>query len=396
MALTLADVEFLQSSAGQRWLDELATGDLSERNTLSLLTHLRRNMTPEQAGVVLTMARLRLAARDKFGEDAGRMLFTRDGLQQASDPLVRRYRASLLSNGVLVDAGCGIGADSIAYARAGLNVTGIDLDAVRVAIARHNAVALDVTARFHVGDVRDGLPADADTVFFDPARRDEQGRRIFDVEQYRPPLSTINSWDVVSKWIKLSPGVQLPQLEPYGGVVRFISVHGDLKEAVLGIGTGGPAIQAILLHQDAVYVMWREVEPDVSIMAPRRWLVEPDPSLLRAGLVEDIAVQLDGSMLDESIAYFTTDQYPESPWVRAWEILDWMPFHLKKLRAYLREHQVRRVTVKKRGFPMSPEEIIARLKLKKGTESRTLVFTRLQGDPIVIICRDFLPIDTGT
>jgi hypothetical protein len=65
-----------------------------------------------------------------------------------------------------------------------------------------------------------------------------------------------------------------------------------------------------------------------------------------------------------------------------------MPFNLKKLRAYLREHDVASVTVKKRGSPITPEELIQGLKLKGGQHSRTLVLTRHAGNPLVLICED--------
>ena len=38
-----------------------------------------------------------------------------------------------------------------------------------------------------------------------------------------------------------------------------------------------------------------------------------------------------------------------------------MPFNVKKLRAYLREHGVGQVTVKKRGTAVTPETLIAKL-----------------------------------
>jgi hypothetical protein len=62
-----------------------------------------------------------------------------------------------------------------------------------------------------------------------------------------------------------------------------------------------------------------------------------------------------------------------------------MPFQLKRLRAYLRENNVGRVTVKKRGSPITPEELIQQLRLKEGEEERVLFLTQMQGKPIVII-----------
>ena len=91
-------------------------------------------------------------------------------------------------------------------------------------------------------------------------------------------------------------------------------------------------------------------------------------------------------MLDETIAYLTADRPVPTPWCRTWRILDWMPFQLKRLRRYLADRGVGRVTVKKRGFPLTPQELIARLRLKGGDESRVLVMTRHNGKPFAIVC----------
>lgn len=391
MTITLDSLQFLQTEAGIQALEQLAHEDLSDARTLPLLTQLRKTYAPEQAGALLEMARLRHKAVAKFGADAARMFFTREALEQASDPLIRRYRAGGVGAARVLDLCCGIGSDALAFAAAGSQVTGVDYDPVRVAIAEHNARMLGLAdrAEFVIGDATAVDPSGTDVIFFDPARRDADGDRIFDVERYEPPLSLVKRWSAPRVIAKLSPGVQLDQLESYDGIIEFISVDGDLKEAVLHTGSvtqvGGRA-RATLLRGDSV-VHW-EHDPQSAtppLSQPQGWLVEPDPALLRAGLVQAVAAHFDGAMLDETIAYFTCAQQPVSAWVRAWQIVDWMPFNLKKLRAYLREHQVGNVTVKKRGVPITPEELIPQLKLK-GTETRTLVLTRFEGVRIVLVC----------
>ena len=387
MTLTLSDIAFLASSAGERLLEHLAVEDLSEANTLRLLTVLRRNYSPDEVGAALQMARLRLKAVVKFGDDARRMFFTPAALEQASDPLIRHYRAGMMGGGDetnIIDACCGIGADTLAFAHHGLNVLGLDIDPVRIEIARYNTAALGLKARFEVADVTDSLPP-ADAVFFDPARRDPQGNRIYDVERYTPPLSTSRAWNHRLITIKLSPGVDLAQLKHVGGRVEFISVNGDLKEAVLWHAQGLQGLRATLLTDEQVYHWDGGGVDDVPLSQPLTWLVEPDPSILRAGLVQDVAARFNGCLLDDTIAYFTTEEQPESPWLRSWRILDWMPFNLKKLRAYLRGQNVGSVTVKKRGTAVTPEILIPQLKLK-GDNSRVLVLTRCQGKQIAIIC----------
>ncbi|MCC6805607.1 MAG: methyltransferase domain-containing protein [Anaerolineae bacterium] len=389
MSITLADLDFLTSDAGQRVLARLAADDLSDERALPLLTALRRDFGASQAGAALELARLRKKAVAKFGDDAAKLYFTRDALEQASDPLVRRYRTGDVFSGQhIVDACCGIGADSIAFGQAGGSVTGLDIDPMRVAMARLNAQALGVTARFEVADVRNGVP-DADLIFFDPGRRDENGKRIFDVERYQPPLKTIRGWRAPRIIVKLSPGVDLAQVEPYiedDGHVVFVSVAGDLKEALL-IRGDNPAGAAVLLTADATHIRGAHAAVTGLSSEPRNWLVEPDPAIIRAGLVEDLALELGGALLDPEIAYITTDIPPDTPWARAWRILDWMPFNLKKLRAYLREQDVGRVTVKKRGTAVTPEELIRKLKLN-GSGSRTIVLTRCRGEHVMLVCED--------
>lgn len=385
-------LDFLTSSAGVQLLDALAGEDLSDARTLALLTRLRKSYPAEQAGAALELARLRLKAVEKFGEVAARMYFTRSALEQASDPRIRAYRAQHAPQSVL-DACCGIGADSLTFAQHGAQVLGIDLDAERAAMASLNAAALGVSdrARFEVGDVRGALPAGYALRFFDPARRDETGRRLHDVEAYQPPLSLIRQWDAAQIMVKLSPGVELAQLESYGGTVEFISVEGDLKEAVIHLPAAESALFATLIHGDTVH-HWRRTDSPAPrpLSTPRGWLIEPDSSLLRAGLVEDAAQAFDAYQLDETIAYLTADHAPETPWARAWQIMDWMPFNVKKLRAYLRERNIGTVTVKKRGSPLTPEALIAQLK-PKGDRSCTLALTRHDGAPIVMICEDYTP-----
>lgn len=384
----LDELEWLTSAAGERVLAGLVDENLNDDRTLPLLSRLRRDLAPSQAGAALELARLRRKAVTKFGPDAARMVFTADALEQASDPLVRAYRAPLAAGLRVVDACCGIGADALAFAAVGADVTGVDLDPVRVAMARFNAEVLGLTAQFIQADVREPLPP-ADLIFFDPARRTEDGNRIYSVESYKPPLSTLRGWDAPRIIAKLAPGVDTDVLaRDYGGRVEFISVEGALKEATLHLGEGETGLRAVLLLPEAVY----QLEPDAavadaSLSDPLAWLLEPDPAVLRAGVVKEVAAQTNAAQLDETIAYLTSGHQPESVWVRAWRVLDWLPFGVKPLRAYLRERGVGRVTVKKRGSAVTPETLIPQLKLK-GTNSCTLVLTRLRGQQIVLICDD--------
>lgn len=389
--MTPESLDFLTSPAGSRLLADLATQDLSHERTLKVMSDLRKHYPPADAAAALEQAKLRRAAVDKFGNAADVMFFTRDALEQASDSQTRQWRATRLSE-MVIDAGCGIGADSLTYAQAGCHVLGLELDPLRVAIAAHNAAALGLSerARFERHDITIGLPESCDWAFFDPARRDSQGRRLHAVESYLPPLSTLHQWKNARRvMVKLSPGVALDELREYGGQVEFLSVDGELKEAVLLPSEETQTTRAVLFTGGKSLVWdWYALTDVPSIAEPSGWLLEPDSALIRAGLVQHAAQTWGAHQLDETIAYLTCQNLPDSPWMRAWRILDAMPFNLKKVRAYLAAGGVGKITVKKRGHAMTPEELTAGLKLK-GTESRTLVLTRYAGNPYLLICEDY-------
>ena len=105
---------------------------------------------------------------------------------------------------------------------------------------------------------------------------------------------------------------------------------------------------------------------------------------MRAGLVCDLGAQLNAFQLDPKIAYLTADKRIVTPFARVWEIEDWFPFQLKRLRAYLRDRHVGQVVVKKRGSPLQPETLIRSLRLR-GDAKRVIFLTQMNSRPIIVI-----------
>lgn len=391
--LTAQTFRFLAGPQGRATLARLAALDLGDAHTLPLLEALRRDLPPDLAAAALTLARLRARAAAKFSR-AGAMFFTADALEQASGEIVSAWRARRFAEGGyarLADLACGIGGDTLTLAALpGVRVAGLDCDPLRLALARANLAAYGRAADWVRADLTDPLPlAGVRAAFFDPARRAE-GRRLFSVRQYVPPLDVIAGWRFGALAVKLAPGVALDELAPYtraGAGVEFVSAGGELKEAVLWGGELGFAGRCAS-RADAGETLWPLGAPPPPLSAPRAYLVEPDPAIIRAGLLGELAAHLGVALyrLDESIAYLTGDDAPPAGWARTWTVLAWMPFQLKRLRAALRERGIGRVTVKKRGSPLSPEEAIRLLKLDGGGEEAVVVLTQVAGRHSALIC----------
>jgi hypothetical protein len=72
------------------------------------------------------------------------------------------------------------------------------------------------------------------------------------------------------------------------------------------------------------------------------------------------------------------------PLATGYRILDVMPFSLKRLRTYLREREVGRLTIKKRGTAVTPEHLRGQLGLK-GSQEATIVLTRVAGSQQILV-----------
>jgi SAM-dependent methyltransferase len=388
--MELAALAALRTPEGSSALSaaaEVAGGDpLTAANALRA-----RGIAPDLAAAALTQAELRARAVGKFGPDADRMWFTRTGLEQATRRVVADRRARrLAAAGVrhIADLGCGIGSDTVAFARAGLHVTAVDADAATASVAAANVAALDLG---HLVTVRNataesvGLGA-VDAAFCDPARRRATGR-VFDPDAYSPSWMFVTSLaaTVPATVLKVAPGID-HALVPDGAEAEWVSVDGDVVEAALWCGPlGRVSHRATLLAGSAD----AELVGPGTVVAPvgpiGRYVYDPDGAVVRSHLVAEFAEIVTGRLGDASIAYVYTDAHVPSPFGRAYEIHDVMPFSLKRLRAALRERGIGRLTIKKRGSPLEPSQLRRDLKLR-GSGELTIIVTRVAGAPTVLLC----------
>jgi SAM-dependent methyltransferase len=385
----------ITTDAGRRLLAELR--DTGPAQELAAATRLRREHPAPLVSAALGQARLRQRAAAKFGDDAQRMFFTPDGVEQATRTPVADWRAARLAAlGArhVADLGCGVGGDAVALARAGLRVLAVDRSPLACAAAEANAAALGLADRITVrcADVTELVAAGGldgcDALFADPARRGGRGR-VFDPEAYTPPLS----WAVTAARrvrfaaLKTAPGIP-HEAVPDDAEAEWVSWRGEVKEAVLWFGTGTAGTRRATVLPGGHTLTGPPVPAPAGPAG--RWLYEPDGAVIRAHLVAEVAGLLDARLLDPSIAYLTGDTLRATPYATAYELTDVLPFHLKRLRALLRERGVGRVTVKKRGSAITPEELLARLR-PSGPNAATVFLTRVAGAPAMLLGRPVTP-----
>jgi SAM-dependent methyltransferase len=396
----------LLSPAGQEAIQAALAMEPRESDFLGHFTTLSRIFSPDLARAALETAILRKEGSVKF-PFSDRMYFTRSALEQATNYEISNYRATRYRGFErILDLGCSIGGDTLTLAIVAPTI-GVDKDPLRLAMARANLRALDLTHRadFVHADLTSNMCFSHHAglaQFFDPSRRFRE-KRAFSVHDYQPPLNIIQTWLATrpALGVKISPGVRLEEIRLYDAEVEFISLRGELKEAVLWFGPlKTTQRRATLLRgsskagDETIHTMTSQTgqsnQRPLPLSEPLMYLYEPDPSILRAGLVQDFGEQLGAFQLDPDIAYLTSRVPIDTPFARLWRVESWHPFGEKRLRSLLRQRGVGRVVVKKRGSPLQPEALIHALRLEKKIDpdqaERILILTHLRGDPIVVIC----------
>jgi protein-L-isoaspartate O-methyltransferase len=386
-------IDFLLGAEAQAALADLREANLRDAVLLDRVSELRRRFAPAEAAVLVDQARLRLKARAKF-PDAERLYLTDEALEQATSRAVAlTHAAAFRAFNRVADLGCGIGADTLALAEVVPQVVAVELDPVRARLAELNITTSGLADRVRVieGDWTK-LTLDVEAAFVDPARRTVPGRhagsrRLRGLSEMVPPISAIMELlhTVPHVAVKVAPGVDHAEVPPEAEVA-FISEKGNLKEALLRFGDlrTGAKWEAVLLPGPDRLSSDMPAGP-IAVREPIAYLYEPDPAILRAGLVTTLATQIGAAQIDATIAYLTTEAPVDTPFARIWRVERHGHFHLKTLNRWLRELEIGHVTLKKRGSPIDVDTFSRRLKPLPGGRPATVFFTRMQGVPWMVV-----------
>jgi len=403
-----ADITALATPDGEVLLAEVSRALVSS-SELSVLERVGARVGPARASAALAQVTLRAKAVAKFGAaDAARMFFTPTGLEQATRGRVATHRTAVaadrIGGGPLTDLGCGLGADLIAFARAGFDVTGVELDPLTAACAAANLRSLGLPGRVVVGDATSTDRPDGGVVFCDPARRDDRGR-VFDLAKVTPPWPFVLELLAGTACVKVGPGIahrDVPTSVDANPVsVEWVSDDGTVTEACLRSGrladpadpadrgVTGRVFSATVLTSDDPRGSTLTGDPSVraSAGALGEYLYEPDGAVIRAGLIGTLAPSLHAHLLDDQIAYLSSPTLIRSPFARPYRILDELPHRKRALKGAVRALGIGTLTIKKRGVDVDPA-VLRRELLGlhgHGSATATIVLTRRAGRGVALL-----------
>lgn len=345
-------------------------------------------------------------------------LLTRHVLEQATHPHIARFHAQNFTGCQHVLEICtGAGFDTAELATVVGRVTTIEADAFTASMARHNLSLRGIhNVEILEGRAEELLPTldlfQFDGVWSDPARRTPDGRRVYCVDEYFPPLSLVihtaeqvrrnsnNHGKVYAVGIKISPLAEVDVPESWSK--EWIGFDKECREQVLVCRSNYNEQQssisqmfstenntvALFSSKYSTCFSWKfqknqhqfhSLLKETLLPEDIRYLVEPQAALIRSGGLPQFFSENGLSYLDRQIAYGVALQAPPfSQWYEIFEIIDAFPYRFDKLSLKLQEIQWGRQTeIKKRGIPEDPDILRKKLKLPVSADYGVVIITKI-------------------
>lgn len=356
----------------------------SSGDALKAQKELRGRFPDEAVRLALTVVELRKRAAKKFPQ-AQRMWFDRERLEQATPWAVAVHKAERFT-GPVWDYCCGLGADTLALAGRG-PVIAVDRDPVACLLTELNAEALGVGGNVSVlcRGVEE-LTDPTGLLHIDPDRRAGAAKRAVRVEDYVPDLDTLRRLMTEFRGgaVKVSPaanfGGKFDEVE-----IELVSLHGEAKEATIWFGESGqPDLWRATVQPQGATLAGDPLSAEPVIGPLGSYLFDPDPAVVRAGLIDLLCAETGLMRLDDAEEYLTADEPVATPFATPFRVLAELPNNERAVKKYLREQRIGRLEIKARRLPIDVARLHRSLAVE-GDRPGVVIFARVGGKARTVI-----------
>ena len=277
---------------------------------------LRKEFPPELVREAVSLYETRQRGRERLPH-ADHLWLTRTGLEQATTWDVAVHKAKRFKDqSTMADLCCGIGIDTAALSK-NTSVLAIDSSSSMVRRATWNSEILGNPSQV-TGEVDDVTCREWTDWFVhaDPDRRGDRPRPTRHLEAYLPDIQWMQRLVETARGgaIKVGPASNWPQhFATSSCEIELISLAGECREATIWFGE----LAGQLSRRATNLTTGESLAGDPSLASRKiapldAFICEPDPAVIRAGLLETLAENLSFSRIDYEEEYLTASQKPQT------------------------------------------------------------------------------------
>lgn len=310
-------------------------------------------------------------------------------MEQSSSEKTALYKSKILKGKKFIDLTSGFGIDAYYLSQNFEDITLIEQNTELLKIVEHNWTTLGKKARFINRELEDFLNENQerfDTIYLDPARRDQNKNKVFLLEDLSPNILEIQkkllsiSDQVI---IKLSPLIDLKYLIsvlPNIFRIDIIALKNDVKEVVVFLSEE---------NKNEIICNCMNLESEESVFSfmfgaeeiaqseysePEKFIYIPNNTILKAGIFNLITEKFEIKKLHSNTHIYTSSErildFPGR--IFEMEVID--SKKIKKKGQY---------NIISKNYPLKPDEIKKKYGLKDGGNDY-LIFTQSKKGKIIL------------
>ena len=323
---------------------------------------------------------------------------TKVSVEQSSSEKTALWKANLVNGNTLLDMTGGFGVDTYHFSKRIIQVTYLEKNTELFDIVTHN---FDVLKVGNISPINsdslvflENSTQKFDWIYLDPARRDEAGGRKVGLAGYFPNLLDLQDllFEKTEKvLVKVSPMLDIQQAIQQLGTVQeviVLAVQNEVKELLFILQNKAVStlnFQCVDLRKDGREIKYASTKAknsvEVNFSLPQKYIYEPNATILKAGLFNEIAIDFNCSKLHSNTHLYTSDtlilDFPGRSFIcKAVE-----NFNKKAVISHLEK---RKANITTRNFPYTPAQIKKKLEVQDGGNSYLFAAT-LQDDKLAIL-----------
>lgn len=318
-------------------------------------------------------------------------------IEQTSSEETASYKAEIVFGESLIDLTGGFGVDAYYFSKKINSVVHCEMNSELSEIVKHNFEILNASnIECFSGDSLEIIQKSNrkfDWIYIDPSRRSDLKGKVFLLKDCFP-----NVPELQETYFKYADNILIktaPILDIAAGLselsnaktIHIVAVENEVKELLWEISknyTGKIEVKTVNILKEKTeklnFIL--EENDDAFYGLPRKYLYEPNSSIMKSGFFEAVSTIFKLDKLHPHSHLYTSDELIDFPG-RIFQIENTFKYNKAEMKEFL---QNKKANITVRNFPESVENIRKKWKINDGGNVYCFFTTAINNDKIVLLC----------